>query len=116
MLNQSQALDRMFQALADSTRRALLQQLTKRSASVSELAEPHEMSLPAVLQHLGVLEESGLVSSEKVGRARHYRLEPKALATAEAWIADRRGVWESHFDRLGAFLDNTYPKKKRSRT
>src|SRR5690349_20084435 len=105
MLNQVDALGRVFQALADPTRRAILQKLTKGRAWVTQLAEPHDMSLPAIVQHLAVLSESGLVSSEKVGRERQFRLEPKTLRTAESWLADRRGVWESHFDRLGEYLD-----------
>ena len=104
MLNQSVALDRVFQALADPTRRVMVERLSRGPASVSELAKPLTMSLPAVVQHLHVLEASGLVRSEKVGRVRTCRIEPNALRTAEGWIAQRRTIWERRFDRLGEYL------------
>jgi DNA-binding transcriptional ArsR family regulator len=104
MLNQSTALDLMFQALADPTRRVMVERLARGPASVSELAKPLTMSLPAVVQHLQVLEASGLVRSEKVGRVRTCRIEPKALRTAEGWIAQRRTIWERRLDRLGEYL------------
>ena len=104
MLNQSTALDLMFQALADPTRRVMVERLCRGPASVSELARPLAMSLPAVVQHLQVLEASGLVRSEKVGRVRTCRVEPKALRTAEHWIAERRTLWERRLDRLGEYL------------
>ncbi len=104
MLNQSAALDLMFQALADPTRRVMVERLARGPASVSELAKPLTMSLPAVVQHLQVLEASGLVRSEKVGRVRTCRIEPKALRTAEGWIAQRRTIWERRLDRLGEYL------------
>ena len=103
MLNQS-ALDRVFLALADPTRRHIVERLSRGPASVSELAEPHAMSLPAVLQHLQQLEASGLVRSEKKGRVRTCRLEPKALSTAEKWIAEQRALWEGRLDRLEDYL------------
>jgi DNA-binding transcriptional ArsR family regulator len=102
MLNQS--LDLVFQALADPSRRAMVERLCRGPASVSELARPLTMSLPAVVQHLQVLEASGLVRSEKVGRVRTCRVAPGALRTAEQWIADRRTTWERRLDRLGAIL------------
>jgi DNA-binding transcriptional ArsR family regulator len=86
------SLDQLFQALADPSRRAMVDRLTHGPAAVSELARPLAMSLPAVVQHLGVLERAGLVRSEKVGRVRTCRLEPAGLRTAEQWIADRRAV------------------------
>jgi DNA-binding transcriptional ArsR family regulator len=104
MLNQS-ALDLTFQALADPARRSMLAQLTRGPASVSELAQPLDMSLPAVMQHLAVLEGSGLVSSEKVGRVRTCRIEPHPLSLAEQWINQRRLEWGRHLDRLGAYLE-----------
>jgi DNA-binding transcriptional ArsR family regulator len=104
MLNQSAALDRMFQALADPTRRVMVERLTRGPASVSELAKPLAMSLPAVVQHLQVLQASGLVRSEKVGRVRTCRIEPKALRMAEQWISQRRTIWERRLDRLGEYL------------
>jgi DNA-binding transcriptional ArsR family regulator len=108
VLNQRGAvLDLVFQALADPSRRAMVERLTRGPASVSELARPLAMSLPAVVQHLQVLEASGLVRSEKTGRVRTCRIEPTALRTAERWIADRRTTWERRLDRLGDYLDNT---------
>lgn len=104
MLNYVTPLDRAFQALADPTRRAMVERLTQGPASVSELKRPLEMSLPAVMQHLAVLEMSGLVASEKAGRVRTCRINPAALAEAERWIADRRAEWERRFDRLGEYL------------
>jgi DNA-binding transcriptional ArsR family regulator len=104
MQTQSAPLDALFHALADPTRRALVERLTRGPASVSALAEPMAMSLPAVLQHLQVLEASGLVCTEKVGRVRTCRLEPAALRTAEQWITQRRTQWERRLERLGAYL------------
>jgi DNA-binding transcriptional ArsR family regulator len=92
MLNKNAALDLTFQALADSTRRSILAALTKGPSSVSKLARPLSMSLPAVMQHLAVLEDSGLVRSRKIGRVRTCRIEPNALGLAEHWINQRREV------------------------
>ena len=105
MINKVTALDLTFQALADSTRRSILVQLTRGPSSVTKLARPLSMSLPAVMQHLAVLEGSGLVRSVKVGRVRTCRIEPKALSLAEQWINQRRTEWEHHFDRLGEYLN-----------
>lgn len=107
MLNQSATLDLMFQALADPGRRSMLERLTRGPASVSELAKPLAMSLPAVVQHLQVLVASGLVKTEKVGRVRTCQLQPAALRSAEQWIADRRMNWERRLDRLGEYLAAT---------
>lgn len=104
MLNQSAPLDRVFQALADPSRRLMVERLTRGPASVSELAQPLEMSLAAVVQHVQVLEASGLVRSEKVGRVRTCAIEPDTLRSAERWIAERRTSWEHRLDRLGGFL------------
>src|SRR6266700_6977795 len=104
MLNQQTSLDLVFQALADPTRRLIVQRLTRGPASVSELARPHAMSLPAVVQHLQVLEASGLVQSEKAGRVRTCRIDPVVLSTAEQWISERRTSWEHHLDKLGDYL------------
>lgn len=101
-------LDRTFQALADPSRRAMVVRLSRGPASVSELAEPLAMSLPAVMQHLGVLQDSGLVRSEKVGRVRTCRLEPAPLQAVERWIAEHRSAWEQRLDRLGDVLNATY--------
>jgi DNA-binding transcriptional ArsR family regulator len=103
-------LDRTFAALADPTRRAMVERLVQGPATVSELAKPLPMSLPAAMLHLKVLEESGLVTSQKVGRVRTCRVDPKVLSQAEQWVADRRQMWERSLDRLGAFLDETKPE------
>jgi DNA-binding transcriptional ArsR family regulator len=104
MLNQLPSLDLAFQALADPTRRAMVERLARGPASVSQLARPLAMSLPAVMQHLAVLEGSGLVRSEKNGRVRTCRIQPEALSQAEQWINTRRLEWEQRLDRLGAYL------------
>jgi DNA-binding transcriptional ArsR family regulator len=106
MLNQSSSLDLAFQALADPTRRAMVERLARSPASVSDLARPLAMTLPAVMQHLAVLEGSGLVVSEKIGRVRMCRIEPKALSLAEQWINARRTEWEHRLDRLGDYLED----------
>ncbi|WP_214633130.1 ArsR/SmtB family transcription factor [Antrihabitans cavernicola] len=100
------ALDLIFAALADPSRRNMVERLCRGPASVSELAKPLDMSLPAVVQHLQVLEASGLVRSEKIGRVRTCQIEPTTLRTAEHWISERRTIWEGRLDRLGAFLDD----------
>jgi DNA-binding transcriptional ArsR family regulator len=94
----------MFHALADPARRVMVERLSRGPASVSELAEPFSMSLPAVIQHLQVLEASGLVRSEKAGRVRTCRIESSALRTAERWISARRSTWERQQVRLGESL------------
>lgn len=104
MLNESRRLDLAFQALADPTRRGMLGRLSRAPASVSELARPLSISLPAVMQHLQLLEASGLVTSVKQGRVRTCRIEPRALAAAEGWIAEQRALWEGRTDRLEDFL------------
>jgi DNA-binding transcriptional ArsR family regulator len=104
VLNQSIPLDRVFQALADPSRRLMVERLTRGPASVSELAQPLEMSLAAVVQHVQVLEASGLVRSAKVGRVRTCTIEPDTLRSAERWIAERRTNWQHRLDRLGGFL------------
>jgi DNA-binding transcriptional ArsR family regulator len=111
MLNESAALDLAFQALADPTRRGMVARLSRGPASVSELAKPLTMSLPAVLQHLQMLEASGLVRTEKTGRVRTCRIAPEALATAESWIAEHRALWEGRLDRLEAYLDEIQTKE-----
>ena len=97
-------LDRVFQALADPARRGMLERLARGPASVSELAAPLDMALPSVMQPLALLEASGLVRSEKVGRVRTCRLDTAPMRRAEAWIARRRSLWEARFDRLAAVL------------
>jgi DNA-binding transcriptional ArsR family regulator len=103
-------LDRTFAALADPARRSMVERLVQGPATVSELARPLPMSLPAVMLHLKVLEESGLVTSEKLGRVRTCCIDPKMLSQAEQWVAERRQMWERSLDRLGAYLDQTKPE------
>ncbi len=103
MLN-NVAVDRVFHALAEPMRRALVERLSAGPMSVSDLAQPFGVTLAAVMQHLQVLEESGIVRSEKVGRVRTCSLEPQGLRVAERWIAERRGLWERRLDRLGELL------------
>jgi DNA-binding transcriptional ArsR family regulator len=97
-------IDRVFHALGDPTRRAILEKLSEGPISVSRLAEPLKITLAAVVQHLQVLEESGLVQTEKVGRVRTCNIAPGGLSVAEQWIRDRRSMWERRFDRLGDLL------------
>jgi DNA-binding transcriptional ArsR family regulator len=105
MLNQMLDLDRTFRALADKSRRTMVERLTLGPASVSELAQPLAMSLAAVVQHVQVLEACGVVKTEKVGRTRVCRIEPAAMTAAEQWITDRRRGWEARLDRLGDILN-----------
>jgi DNA-binding transcriptional ArsR family regulator len=104
MLNQRASINRVFHALGDPTRRAIVEKLSEGPISVSRLAVPLDMTLAAVIQHLQVLEKSGLVHTEKVGRVRTCRIEPSGLSVAEQWIEDRRSLWEKRFDRLGDLL------------
>ena len=97
-------IDRVFHALGDPTRRAIVEKLSKGPISVSRLAAPLDITLAAVVQHLQILVESGLVHTEKVGRVRTCGIEPGGLSVAEQWINDRRSSWEERFDRLGALL------------
>jgi DNA-binding transcriptional ArsR family regulator len=104
MLNQLPSLDLVFHALADPTRRSMVDRLIQGPATVSQLAAPLDMTLPAVVQHLQVLEASGLVRSEKTGRVRTCRIDPPALRSVEQWITERRTFWERNLDRLGQVL------------
>lgn len=104
MLNQPAPLDLAFHALADPTRRAMVERLALSPASVSDLARPLAMSLPAVMQHLAVLEGSGLVVSQKIGRVRTCRIEPDALGRAQQWIDALRLEWDRRLDRLEEYL------------
>jgi DNA-binding transcriptional ArsR family regulator len=105
MLNHSPGLDALFQALSDPARRAMIELLSQGPVSVSDLARPLPMSLPAAMQHLQVLETAGLVRSEKVGRVRTCAIQPAALSRAEQWINARRMEWEHRLDRLGEYLE-----------
>jgi DNA-binding transcriptional ArsR family regulator len=97
-------IDRVFHALGDPSRRAIVEKLSKGPISVSQLAAPLDITLAAVIQHLQVWEESGLVQTEKAGRVRTCRIEPAGFSVAEQWIGDRRSMWERRLDRLGNLL------------
>lgn len=104
MLSQSAAVDRVFHALGDPTRRAIVERLSAGPVSVSRLAKPLDITLAAVVQHLQILEASGLVQTQKVGRVRTCQIETKGLSLVERWVNERRSLWERRFDRLGKFL------------
>ena len=104
MPNLTAPLDRVFYALSDSTRRAVLARLCEGPAPVSELAQPFGMALPSFIQHLNVLEDCGLVLSEKSGQVRTYQLVPQAFAVVEGWLAQQRAQWESRLDQLDSYL------------
>ena len=111
MLNKSTSLDRLFNALADPARRAMVERLSRGPAPVSQLARPLPMSLPAAMQHLAVLEASGLVRTAQVGRVRTCSIQPSALSPAEQWINARRTQWERRLDRLGSYLASVSQKE-----
>jgi DNA-binding transcriptional ArsR family regulator len=115
MLQPSAPLDLAFQALADPTRRVIVERLSRGPASVSELARPFDMTLSAIMQHLAVLEASGLVRSKKVGRVRTCHIKPETLSAAERWISERRASWERRLDRLAMFLAEAEQPAARSR-
>jgi DNA-binding transcriptional ArsR family regulator len=98
------SIDRVFHALGDPTRRTIVERLSQGPVSVSHLAKPLAITLAAVVQHLQILESSGLVHTEKVGRVRTCRIQTEGLTAAEQWISDRRTEWERRLDRLGEFL------------
>jgi DNA-binding transcriptional ArsR family regulator len=97
-------VDRVFHALGDATRRAIVERVSQGPVSVSKLAKPLDITLAAVVQHLKVLEKSGLVRTEKVGRVRTCRIEPAGFSAAEKWLNERRTTWQKRFDKLGALL------------
>ncbi|HEV7526763.1 MAG TPA: metalloregulator ArsR/SmtB family transcription factor [Acidimicrobiia bacterium] len=99
-------VDGVFRALSDPTRRDVIARLTRRPESVSALAEPFDMALPSLMQHLGVLESSGLIRSTKTGRVRTYRLVPKRLQVAEHWLAAQRDLWEHRMDQFESFANS----------
>lgn len=111
MVNQQPALDSVFHALADPTRRAVVSRLLTGAAPVKRLAEPFDMGLPAFLKHLTVLEGSGLIRSEKQGRVRTCRLNEARLAEAEGWLAAQRAIWQGRTDRLAAFVESHHPQE-----
>jgi DNA-binding transcriptional ArsR family regulator len=104
MGNNHAALDSVFHALADPTRRAVIQRLSQGSATVSELAEPFDMALPSFVKHIAVLEASGLIGSKKIGRVRTCTLKPRKLAAAERWFGEQRARWESRYNNLDNLL------------
>ena len=109
------ALDQVFHALADPTRRSVVHQLSSGPASVSELAEPFEMALPSFVQHLNVLEKSGLIKSHKVGRVRTCEVNTSALSTAEEWIATQRSYWETRLEDLAKYVEKDHKQPPKSR-
>jgi DNA-binding transcriptional ArsR family regulator len=104
MPKHSEGIDQVLHALADPTRRQVIERLVSGPASTSELARPFEMSLPSFTQHLGVLERAGLVTSTKSGRVRTYELSPTALESVDGWLAEQRRTWERRLDQLDAFV------------
>lgn len=113
MDNLSSSLDHVFGALADPTRRAVLERLGKGEASIGELAKPFDMALPSLMKHVRVLEDIGLVESQKSGRVRTCRLKPAAMTGAEHWLSDQRSVWEARLDRLDAYVKTIEQKTTR---
>ncbi|WP_422060613.1 ArsR/SmtB family transcription factor [Sphingopyxis sp.] len=111
MVNQQPALDSVFHALADPTRRAVVSRLLKGAEAVKTLSQPFEMGLPAFLKHLMVLESSGLIRTEKQGRVRTCHIEAGRLAAAEDWLSEQRAVWQGRTDRLAAFVESQHPQE-----
>jgi DNA-binding transcriptional ArsR family regulator len=105
-------IDNIFRALSDPTRRHVLERLSKSSASVSELAEPFDMALPSFVQHMGILEDCGLVQSRKAGRVRTYHLAPQRLKLAENWLARQRTIWDKRLDQLDTYLVSLKEKQE----
>ena len=112
MANQKARLSDVFYALADPTRRAIVGVLGGGPASVSALAAPFEMALPSFMKHLAVLERSGVIRSNKVGRVRTCELRPKALTPAEQWITEQRATWEARSDRMAEFVEQRHRKEQ----
>ena len=111
MLNYSVPLNRIFYALSDPSRLSMVEELSKKEATVSELAQPFKMSMTAVVQHLQILEQSGLIRTRKLGRVRTCAIEPRSLEMVEGWLFQRRRFWERNLDRLGEVLEQ--PKEQR---
>lgn len=112
MVNQYSALDSVFHALADPTRRAVIGRLLQGASPVKQLSAPFDMGLPAFLKHLTVLENSGLIRSEKRGRVRTCHLNAARLAAAEDWLFEQRAIWQGRTDRLAAFVESQSPEEK----
>jgi DNA-binding transcriptional ArsR family regulator len=113
MPNQSATLDRVFHALSDPTRRAIVHRLIRGPASVSELAKPFTMAMPSLLQHLQVLEDSRLIRTEKVGRVRTCEMQPSALGAAQTWLAEQRALWEARLDRMEDYVTSLQRQEKK---
>lgn len=113
MTNHSISLDHVFHALSDATRRAIVMRLAKGPASVGELSEPFEMSKPTMLQHIRVLEQSGLIGTQKHGRVRMCEMKPALLSGAVTWLSRQRSVWEARLDRMDAYVMQMHEKEKR---
>lgn len=113
MLNNPVSLDRIFYALSDQSRRLIVEELSKKEASVSELARPFKMSMAAVVQHIQVLEQCGLITTHKSGRVRTCKVEPRSLEVIEGWLSQRRRLWERNLDRLGEFLERNQKEGKK---
>jgi DNA-binding transcriptional ArsR family regulator len=114
MTNHAQELDGVFHALADPTRRGIVARLTRGPASVTELHEPGAMAMPTLLQHVRVLEASGLIGTQKLGRVRVCELRPGALSASEAWLSRQRAVWEARLDRMEAYVLTLHRKEKKN--
>lgn len=114
MVNYVGTLDTAFHALSDPTRRAVIHRLMSGPASVKQLAEPFEMGLPSFMKHIKVLEDCGLVGSEKVGRVRTCHIKTEQLAAAESWLSEQRALWEARTDRLADYVENVVAPKERS--
>lgn len=112
MTTATESIDSVFRALSDPTRRHVLERLSRRPASVSELAGPHDMALPSFVQHLRALEECGLVRSQKRGRVRTYQLVPRRLKLAEGWLARQRSMWERRLDQFDAYVTQLKEKSR----
>jgi len=112
MAHYPEQLNRIFQALADPTRRAVLGRLGKGSASISELAKPFDMALPSFMKHIHFLEDSGLIRTRKEGRVRTCAIEKKSFAAVEAWLSEQRALWEGRTDRLERFVTAAAKKEK----
>ena len=111
MENNTHQLDRAFHALADPTRRSVIQRLMHGPATVSELSEPFAIGLPTLMKHIKVLENTGLIRSTKNGRIRTCRIEPTQLAAAERWLSEQRALWESRTDRLVDYVEALHAKE-----
>ncbi len=114
MDNNQTALDSVFHALADPTRRAVIQRLGRGPATVSELSEPFDMALTSFMKHIAVLEASGLIGSKKVGRVRTCKIKQKKMAAAETWINEQRALWEGRIDRLAEYAETLASEEKKN--